>query len=1091
MNMCPLLPRSPYRSTGSSRSACVLSLCSWVFAGNVWAQANHKLSGPLLSPPVQVNDVSKFAISPDASRVVYTVRVPIGGVDDELWSVPLDGSAVPVQLNEPGSRILDELQIGYRISPDSTRVVFASDPDVQYELELFSAPIDGSAGPVQISGQMVANGDVGDSFQLTPDSTRVVYEADQDTDGLIELYSAPIDGRSAPVKLNGPLPVNHFVRQFEISPDSSRVVYSLAEISTHETDQLFSVPLDGSASPVQLNPSGRVRSTYGGSKPFVICPDSSRVVYTADQDTTDVFELYSAPIAGGSTVRLNDPLASGFVYLDRISPDGPRAVYLVDYPYSSSALLSVAADGSASPVKLSGTLEAAPLVELSPDGSQVVFRAYDGSDEIELFAAPIDGSAGPLQLNGPLVAGAEVGLFRVSPDGARVVYLADDLHSVPIDASATLVTLNDASVPNEGIPDFEISADSSRVMFRAGLFFSSFPFPYDFYSVPIDGSSSPSKLNDSLPCGGSVYSFQLGPVGSRAVYLADQELEDVVELFSVPVDGASNPTKLNSLLGPLATDGDVQDFDTSPDGRRVVYRADHDRADLIELFSVRPDGSSRVNLTAGMLNACGDVLSLAISPDSTQVVYLADQHDQGFGQVEIFSVPIDGSANPVQLNGLLPYLGNVWYSGGGTGYRISPDGNWVVFSASPFEYDRWELLSAPIDGSAPPVLLNPPLSGARDILDVTGHPDFAISPDSSRVVYVGAQDADGVFELYSVPIDGSSMPVKLNGALVAGGDVQGVAARIGGVLTPVGFAFRISPDGTRVVYRADQTADEIFQLFSVPIDAGASPTAISGPLVDFSDVLTFDVDPQGTHVLYRADQDTNSRVELYSTPIDGSSSPVKLNPALVSGGNVLEFQIAPDGNRAAYRADQDVDNVPELYGVPLDGSAGAVQLNGALVAGGSVQDFRVSPDGARVVYRADQDVEDRRELYSAPIDGSAGPVKLNDPLFGPDVTWDVDGFPFPALAGRWVAYRADQEADGRPELQLYRVPIDGSADPVKLSGALPAGGAITSAAIALHGAFVVYAADQDTLNVTELYATAWGNAPRTRPSSTPTQTVIR
>ena len=57
--------------------------------------------------------------------------------------------------------------------------------------------------------------------------------------------------------------------------------------------------------------------------------------------------------------------------------------------------------------------------------------------------------------------------------------------------------------------------------------------------------------------------------------------------------------------------------------------------------------------------------------------------------------------------------------------------------------------------------LNDPLVPSGDV------ESFDISPDGSRVVYRADQDADGVTELYSVPIAGSPV-TKLNGALVPG-----------------------------------------------------------------------------------------------------------------------------------------------------------------------------------------------------------------------------------------------------------------------------------------------------------------------------------
>ena len=55
--------------------------------------------------------------------------------------------------------------------------------------------------PYQVSGEMVLFGDV-ENHLISPDSSRVVYRADQDTDTVIELYSASITGANPVVKLN-------------------------------------------------------------------------------------------------------------------------------------------------------------------------------------------------------------------------------------------------------------------------------------------------------------------------------------------------------------------------------------------------------------------------------------------------------------------------------------------------------------------------------------------------------------------------------------------------------------------------------------------------------------------------------------------------------------------------------------------------------------------------------------------------------------------------------------------------------------------------------------------------------------------------
>jgi Tol biopolymer transport system component len=68
------------------------------------------------------------------------------------------------------------------------------------------------------------------------------------------------------------------------------------------------------------------------------------------------------------------------------------------------------------------------------------------------------------------------------------------------------------------------------------------------------------------------------------------------------------------------------------------------------------------------------------------------------------------------------------------------------------------------------------------------------------VVYLALPN--GPSELYSVAITGLySDSVKISGTLVAGGNVQYYSG------------FQFSPDGSRVVYRADQDTDEVIELY--------------------------------------------------------------------------------------------------------------------------------------------------------------------------------------------------------------------------------------------------------------------------------------
>ena len=216
----------------------------------------------------------------------------------------------------------------FDISQDSTTVVYIADQDIDGVNELYSVPIGGGTS-IQLNPVLVSGGDV---FRLviSKDSTIVVYVADQDTDGVNELYSVPIGGGTS-IKLNPVLVSGGDVvfDTFNISQDSKTVVY-VADQDTDGVNELYSVPIGGGTS-IKLNPT---LVSGGDVSSFVleISQDSKTVVYVADQDTDDVNELYSVPIGGGTSIKLNSTLVSGgdvSSFVD-ISSDSTTVVYVAD-----------------------------------------------------------------------------------------------------------------------------------------------------------------------------------------------------------------------------------------------------------------------------------------------------------------------------------------------------------------------------------------------------------------------------------------------------------------------------------------------------------------------------------------------------------------------------------------------------------------------------------------------------------------------------------------------------------------------------------------------------------------------------------------
>jgi len=763
-----------------------------------------------------------------------------------------------------------------------------------------------------------------------------------------------------------------------------------------------------------------------------------------------------------------------------------------------------------------GTLPGeARFPQLSPDGTRVLFSQRIGV-RTYLCVAEVDGSSPALTLDEVVPV-----LPRWSPDGVHVVYGenvagAYALHSARADGSGAPVTLFTPSAtesleawPPLSGPDSSVvcTADGSRVGLRTRRNGS-----LDLLSVPIEGGASAlldapviyllaSTIGDELvylrdrtwraipAAGGTSLLIGHTPLASEGEVLAAPQTPFVVpatgrlvystshdnlQIWSAPLDGSSAAVRIvfqPFLLHPI-------DVRATPDGERLVFARSSAAAD--ELLQVVPlDGSAAPAVIA--TTATGGVGRFAVSPDSQRALYVDDA-----SQV-LASVNLDGTA-PVTHGAL-----------GSVDERFTPDSQRIVVHTPSVG-----LASFAADGSDTPLtLVTLPLFRAIA--------SFALSADSTRIVFLADLDQPFLGELYRVPTNAVAAPVKLHGTLAPGVEVN---------------AFVLTPDGAYAL------ADH-----SIPADGQGALTrsALAGPPAELElqlpyptgtvgDVLGFDT-ARG-RAIWVAHGDTPGVQELYGSTV-GGGTPVKLNAPLVAGGDVLIARLAPGGRHAVYLADGDVDELRELYAAPSDGSGPAVKLSAApqsldfdfvrispdgtrvvyrdassilfsvAITGGAVtalgvsgpelaitadsafvidltpgvalrsvpigggaptltvhaniQDFRLAPEGSRIAYRLSVPLQDQLSLWSVPASGGT-PVEHSGAL---TTGGKVSDFSF---AGPRLVFIADAFTDER--FLLFSVPLDGSEPRRVLNGVLAAGGDVHAFRLAPDGARVVYLADQ-------------------------------
>ncbi len=447
--------------------------------------------------PVRLSDVLtsthlnfSFAISPDSSRVVYRLdQDTVGRV--ELYSVPIDGHLARVKLNPnlSASRNVD----GFAISPTSDRVFYVSDQSADQVFELYSVPIAGGTA-IRLNHDLPFDMDVDiTSFRVNAAGTKVVYRAGWTSGGYWELWSVPVTGPpESAVRISRALcnPGCDAGAYFQISPDSTRVVY-LADTTASASYDLFSVPITGPGNAsVQLNVGQAGGTTVDTT--FLISANSSRVVFRANPTTSAVSQLYSVALAGGTVTRLNGPLQSNRAVAPGfgISPDSSTVVYRSDEEVATvNELYSVPLTGG-TPTKLNGVLVGGGDVldqVVSPNSARVIYRADQNFDGLnELFSVPLGGGTAT-KLNRTLASGGDVQIYRVSPDSGWVVYGADQdvdgvdkLLAVPL-GGGTVLDVNGPLVsgggvvlctitpclPTNPVPAFSISANSGNVLYAA------------------------------------------------------------------------------------------------------------------------------------------------------------------------------------------------------------------------------------------------------------------------------------------------------------------------------------------------------------------------------------------------------------------------------------------------------------------------------------------------------------------------------------------------------------------------------------------------------------------------------------------------
>jgi Tol biopolymer transport system component len=166
---------------------------------------------------------------------------------------------------------------------------------------------------------------------------------------------------------------------------------------------------------------------------FAWAPNSSRIAYIADQDTIDVFELYTNTSVGNSPRKVSDALEGGEDVKDFAwSPDSLLIAYSANQDeINKDELYTTSPDINFDFTKVSGTPTAGgldsvfPLFAWSPNSDLIAYIAEQSPAlSSELYTSNSDGTINDNVAPVPLPSGGSVVSFEWEPNSTRVAYLA-------------------------------------------------------------------------------------------------------------------------------------------------------------------------------------------------------------------------------------------------------------------------------------------------------------------------------------------------------------------------------------------------------------------------------------------------------------------------------------------------------------------------------------------------------------------------------------------------------------------------------------------------------------------------------------------
>jgi len=173
-----------------------------------------------------------------------------------------------------------------------------------------------------------------------------------------------------------------------------------------------------------------------------------------------------------------------------------------------------------------------------------------------------------------IILDREAGFFQMDASSDQIAFTLDGergIYVVGLDGTGL------AKVVDRRISNVRLSPDGSRILFN-----DSSSEDQDLFTVPVDGSASPTRLTSGM----EAEQFTWSPDGSDVLFRDDSS----GNLYRVPADGSSDASQL--------TDGPASDFSPDWHGSEIVFSSlNRNGENQTLIYKMDADGSDMTQLT--------------------------------------------------------------------------------------------------------------------------------------------------------------------------------------------------------------------------------------------------------------------------------------------------------------------------------------------------------------------------------------------------------------------------------------------------------------------------------------------------------------